>query len=84
MTLAYADSTCNSPWAATAILIGIEIVRKFADQTAFVDHSHRWVVEGAFAWFNRNRRLTKDFERTIRSSTAFLHAAAAMLLIPAG
>ena len=80
--LAYADSAYNSPRVATATLIGIQIVRKFADQTGFVVHPRRWVVERTFAWLNRNCRLARNFERTIRSATAFLYAAAAMLLIP--
>ncbi len=78
---AYADSAYNSPRVADATSIGIEIVRKFADQTGFVFHPRRWVVERTFAWLNRNRRLAKDFEQTIQSATAFLYAAAAMLLI---
>jgi hypothetical protein len=41
----------------------------------------RWVVERTFAWLNRNRRLAKEFEQTIRSATAFLYAASAMMLI---
>jgi putative transposase len=41
----------------------------------------RWVVERFLAWINRNRRLAKDFEATVASATAFLHAASAMLLI---
>ena len=53
---------------------GIEIVREFADQTGFVVHPRRWVVKRTFAWLNRNRRLAKDFEQTIRSATAFLYA----------
>ena len=43
--LAYADSAYSSPWVAMATSIGIEIVRKFADQTGFVVHPRRWVVE---------------------------------------
>lgn len=66
---------------ADATSIGIEIVRKFADQTGFVVHPRRWVVERTFAWLNRNRRLAKDFEQTIRSATTFLYATAAMFLI---
>ncbi|WP_331377498.1 transposase [Sphingomonas sp. 37zxx] len=46
-----------------------------------VVHPRRWVVERTFAWLNRNRRLAKDFEQSIRSATAFLYAASAMLLI---
>ena len=78
---AYAENAYNSPRVATVTLIGIQIVRKFADQTGFVVHPRRWVVERTFASFNRNRRLAKDFEHTLRSATAFLYAAAAMLLI---
>src|SRR3546814_13094783 len=57
------------------------IVRKFADQTGFVVHPRRWIVERTFAWIHRNRRLAKDFERTIKSATALLYAAAAIVLI---
>jgi len=78
---AFADSAYNSPRVAMATSIDIEIVRKFADQTSFVLHPRRWVVERTFAWLNRNRRLAKDFEQTIRSATAFLYAASAMFLI---
>ncbi len=78
--LAYADSAYASPRVAMAAAVNIEIVRKFADQTGFVVHPRRWVVERTFAWLNRNRRLAKDFGHTVRSATAFLYAASAMLL----
>jgi putative transposase len=39
-----------------------------------------WVVEQTFAWFGRNRRLAKDFERTIASSQAWLYLASVQLL----
>jgi transposase len=78
---AFADSAYNSARVADATSIAIEIVRKFADQTGFVVHPRRWVVERTFAWINRNRRLAKDFEHTIRSATAFLYAAAALILV---
>ena len=35
----------------------------------------RWVVERTIIWLNRNRRLTKDFERTIESATTWLSTA---------
>jgi transposase len=40
----------------------------------------RWVVERTFAWLNRNRRLAKDFERTIESATAWLYLASIQLI----
>jgi putative transposase len=35
----------------------------------------RWVVERTFAWFGRNRRLSRDFERLIQTSEMLLYAA---------
>src|SRR3546814_1440131 len=77
---AYADSAYNSDRVRDATSITIEIVRKFADQTGFVVHPRRWIVARTFAWINSNRRLDKDFERTIKSATALLYAAAAIVL----
>lgn len=78
---AFADSAYNSPRVADATFIAIEIVRKIADQIGFVVHPRRWVVERTFAWLGRNRRLSRDFEATVASATAFIYAAAAMLLV---
>ncbi len=77
----YADSAYNSDHVRDATSITIEIVRKFADQTGFVVHPRRWVTESPFAWINRNRRLAKDFRRTLKSATALLYAAAAIALV---
>lgn len=78
---AFADSAYNSDRVADATSIDIEIVRKIAGQVGFIVHPRRWVVERTFAWIGRNRRLAKDFETTIGSATAFLYAAAAMVLV---
>ena len=77
---AYADTAYNSPRVADATVVTIEIVRKIADQAGFVVHPRRWVVERSFAWLGRNRRMSRDFEATIASATAFIYAASAMLL----
>jgi len=39
------------------------------------------MVERFIAWIGRNRRLWKDAEATIGSATAFLYAAAVMILV---
>jgi putative transposase len=36
----------------------------------------RWVVERTFAWFNGQRRLSKDYEKTTANSEAMLLIAA--------
>ena len=77
---AFADSAYNSDRVTSATSIDVQIVRRIADQTGFVVHPRRWVVERTFAWLGRNRRLARDFEATIASATAFLYAASAMLL----
>ena len=65
----------------------IEVVKRPAGQKGFEALPKRWVVErsrrdGAkrAAWLNRNRRLAKDFERTIQSATAWLYMASVQLL----
>jgi putative transposase len=47
----------------------------------FVVVSKRWVVERTFAWMGRNRRLSKDYERSIESSAATVKLANIALLL---
>jgi transposase len=53
----------------------IEIVKRSDAAMGFEVIPRRWVVERTFAWLNRNRRLAKDFEKTIESATAWLFMA---------
>ena len=51
----------------------IEIIKRSdTAKCTFVLLPRRWVVERTFAWLGRNRRLAKDFEATLESSTAWL------------
>ncbi len=47
----------------------------------FVVVSKRWVVERTFAWMGRNRRLSKDDEKTLTSSEATIRLANISLLL---
>jgi transposase len=58
----------------------IEIIKRSDTAKGFVLLPKRWVVERSFAWLNRNRRLAKDVEATIKSAAAFLFAASVMLM----
>ena len=58
----------------------IEIVKRSDTAKGFELLPRRWVVERTLAWLNRNRRLAKDFERTIASATAWLFIASVQLL----
>lgn len=77
----WADGGYNHHRVTEAIRITVEIVSKIAGQSGFVVLPRRWVVERFFAWVNRNRRLAKDVEATLKSAAAFLYAAAAMLML---
>ena len=54
----------------------LEIVKRPNAAVGFVVIARRWVVERTFAWLGRCRRLAKDWETSISSSTAWLTIAA--------
>ena len=58
----------------------LEIIKRSDAAKGFVLLPRRWVVERTFAWFGRNRRLSKDFEETVESSTAWLLLASVQLM----
>jgi putative transposase len=58
----------------------IEIVTRSERVGRFKPEPKRWVIERTFAWFGRNRRLAKDFEKTIASSEAWFLIASVRLL----
>ena len=58
----------------------IEIIKRSDRAKGFEILPRRWVVERTFAWLNRNRRLAKDFERTIESATAWPYLASIQLI----
>lgn len=59
----------------------LEIVKRARDAEGFHLLPRRWVIERTFAWLGRNRRLAKDFERLIETSTAMVVIATIQLLI---
>jgi transposase len=58
----------------------IEIVKRSDQAKGFVLLPRRWVVERTFAWFGRNRRLSRQFEASPETAVAYLYAASVMLL----
>ena len=57
------------------------IVEKAQGQKGFVTLPRRWVVERTFAWLNRHRRLSKDYERLPQTSEAFVYVAMIRLMV---
>lgn len=57
----------------------LEIIKRSDAIKGFEVLPRRWVVERTFAWLGRNRRLTKDFEKT-ESTTTWLLMASVQLI----
>jgi transposase len=83
LALLFADGGYQGEVAASAARderLALAIVKRSDHAAGFVVLSRRWVVERSFAWFGRNRRIAKDVETLIASSTAMLYLAATRLL----
>ncbi len=59
----------------------LEIVKRNDEASGFHVLPRRWVVERTFAWMGRNRRLAKDFEKIVETSTAYLEVAMIQLML---
>jgi putative transposase len=59
----------------------LEIVKRTDGAVGFEVLPHRWIVERTFAWLGRFRRLSKDYEVLIETSTAMIHVAMIRLMI---
>jgi putative transposase len=58
----------------------IEIIKRSDTAKGFEVLPRRWVVERTLAWLGRCRRLAKDWEKTIESSSAWAFVASIRLL----
>lgn len=59
----------------------IDIVKRSDIAKGFVLLPRRWVVERTLAWINRNRRLAKDFEKSIATAVAWIMIASVKLIM---
>jgi len=59
----------------------LEIVRRPEGQRGWVKMPLRWTVERTFAWLGRCRRLSKDREKSVRSSEAIVKLAMIHLML---
>ncbi len=58
----------------------IDIIKRSDTARGFEVLPRRWVVERTFAWLGRCRRLAKDWEVSIESSTAWTFIASIKLM----
>ena len=61
--------------------INLEVVKRLDKDSGFVVQAKRWIVERTFGWLNRERRLSKDYERKEESSEAFIHLGMMRLML---
>ncbi len=55
--------------------LAVEVVKRSDDVQGFKVLPHRWVVERTFGWLMYQRRLVRDYERTISSAEAWVYIA---------
>jgi transposase len=61
------------PWVEDNIMgLEVEVSSKPPSAQGFVPVKWRWVNERSFGWYNFFRRLSKDYEKTVQSSEAWL------------
>jgi putative transposase len=68
-------------WVAAQCLWILEIVKRNDTEKVFKVLPKRWIVERTFSWLNRNRRLSKDYERKTTSSEAWIYFSMSVLMI---
>ena len=73
-------------WTTTTVLPPSRRVIVFEDvepapRPAFTILPRRWVVERTFAWLNQYRRLSKDYEYHLCTSTGMIYAAMVRLML---
>ena len=62
----------------------LQIVERSSSSTdteGFAVLPRRWIVERTFGWLIRNRRLSKDYERLVKSSETFMEVAMIRLIL---
>ena len=81
----YADSKYHNftlyQWVEKNAGWGLTIVRRPKDAEGWVKLPIRWTVERTFAWLGRCRRLSKDREKSVASSEAFIKLAMIQLMV---
>ena len=65
------------PWRK----IRLEVVKRLEGLKGFHVLPKRWIVERTFAWLNRYRRLSKDYEYLTQTSETMIRVAMIHLMI---
>ena len=78
----------DSGYASDALLFWCQqtfavatLVTTRSQQAGFVVQPKRWIVERTFAWLNRFRRLSKDYEQRTPIAESFIYLAMIHLML---
>ena len=58
-----------------------EKLKELLPEAGFKVLPRRWVIERTFSWIDKNRRMSKDYERLPETSEAFIYAAMTRLMV---
>ena len=79
LVLMYADSTFSGHFKEQLetiydmrVVIPRTPIKEQPVDSKLVIHHWRWIVERTISWLSNNRRLSKDYERTILSAQTFI------------
>lgn len=85
VTRMFADSKYHNfnlyGWVEANARWELAVIRRPEGSKGWVKLPIRWTVERTFAWLGRCRRLTKDREKTVRSSESFIKLAMIRLML---
>lgn len=85
LKVVFADSAydkCGLPeWALQTCKVILQTVLRPVEAKGFVVLPKRWIVERTFAWLNRHRRLSKDYERLPENSEMAIYIAMTDLML---
>ena len=65
-------------WAKEGVALDWQ---KLMPPRGFVVLPRRWVVERAFSWIDKNRRMSKDYELLPESGEVFIYVAMSRLML---
>jgi putative transposase len=74
------DSDALMRWCQKLFSVETEVTTR-GDQPGFVVQPKRWIVERTFAWLNRFRRLSKDYDQRPDVIEGFIYLAMAHLML---
>jgi putative transposase len=85
LKLIWADGGYAGPklgdWLKQVCRWVLEIVKRSDPIHTFEVQPHRWIVERTFGWFNRERRLSKDYEQLPETSEAWVYVTMIRLML---